>query len=450
MTLSFFGAAGEVTGSCCLVDTGKTKILVDCGMFQGGKGQYDKNLLPFPFAPSEIDAVILTHAHLDHVGRVPKLVHEGFTGRIFATHPTRLFARLMWEDAARVMKQDARQYHRAVVYHEEQVPPAFDQTHGMEYDADVNIAEGVIARFREAGHIFGSSFVELEVDGQTLTFSGDLGNDNVPILRDTAALGNSDVLIMESTYGNRGHEPTSERVPFLQKAIQDTVAQKGTLLIPAFSIERAQEILYELNGLSQSKQIPLLPIFLDSPLAMHALEVYKRFPKYYDHDAQVLRQAGDDFFTFPGLTIVEDTEGSRELRAKPGPKVIVAGSGMMHGGRVMKHLAEHLSDPTTIVLVVGYQGVGTTGRTIADGAKTVTIDHEQIEINADIRTSGSYSAHADKDKLVRWAMSAKVAPKKIVLVHGDPEAAEALEKALKEKLSGTEVVIPKFGEQVIC
>src|SRR5688572_5384030 len=164
MTLSFYGAAGEVTGSCCLVDTGKAKILVDCGMFQGGKGQYDKNLLPFPFAPSSIDAVILTHAHLDHVGRVPKLVHEGFTGRIFSTHPTRLFARLMWEDAARVMKQDARQYHRAVVYGEEQVPPAFDQTHGMEYDADVAIADGVVARFREAGHIFGSSFVELEID----------------------------------------------------------------------------------------------------------------------------------------------------------------------------------------------------------------------------------------------------------------------------------------------
>jgi metallo-beta-lactamase family protein len=448
MTLSFYGAAGEVTGSCCLVDTGASKLLVDCGMFQGPGGQYEKNLEPFPFAPSAVDAVLLTHTHLDHVGRVPKLVRDGFAGKIFSTHPTRHLAKLMWEDASRVMKQDARDRHRPVVYGEEAVPPAVALTHGVEYDAELPLEGGATARFHEGGHIFGSSFVELRADGKTVVFSGDLGNDDVPILRDTAALTACDALVLESTYGDRLHEAAETRAPSLRQAVHDIVARKGTLLIPAFSIERAQEIIYELNGLAEAHEIPNIPMFLDSPLAKAALEVYRKYPKYYDAEAQALRKAGDDFFAFPGLRITGDAGESRELRDLPGPKVIIAGSGMMHGGRVVRHLADHLAEENAIVLVVGYQAEGTLGRRVADGAKQVSIDGEQIEVRADVRKLGAYSAHADRSKLLRWLASGPSLPKKIVLTHGDPGSAASLAEEIRRQHPGLEVVVPAFGETV--
>ncbi|HTK03979.1 MAG TPA: MBL fold metallo-hydrolase, partial [Candidatus Eisenbacteria bacterium] len=391
MKITFHGAAREVTGSCTLVETPTTRVLVDCGLFQGNGNAYDRNMAPFPFEPSTIDAVILTHAHIDHIGRFPKLVKQGFSGRVFATHPTRLLARLMWQDAAHVMKDEARRHKRPGIYMPKDVGPAFDLLHGVPYDTTVRISDDFSFKFREAGHIFGSGFVEADVYGTRLVCSGDLGNDYVPILRPTARIVDGDVIVMESTYGDRVHENPKVRSERLKAAVLDCAKRKGTLLIPAFSLERAQEILYELNILVESKQVPALPTFLDSPLAIKALPIYHQFSEYYDQEAAELKSSGDDFFKFPGLEITKKPEESRSIIGVPSPKIVIAGSGMMHGGRIMHHLVDYLADPNTTVLVVGYQSAGTVGRAITEGAKTVRIDHQEVEVHAKIDIIGSYS-----------------------------------------------------------
>src|SRR3989338_6101087 len=281
MKMTFLGAAGEVTGSMTLVDTGKTRVLVDCGMIQGN-GNHLRNFEPFPFDAASIDAVIVTHAHIDHI---PKLVKEGFDGRIFCTHPTRLLAKLMWQDAAQVMKDEARQGNRPALYLPKDIAAVYDLTHGMEYNAEVQVSGDVRFRLRESGHIFGSAFVELEAGGAHLVFSGDVGNEQVPILRDTAPIDRGDIIITEGTYGDRIHDAAEQRTGHLAQAVRDTVARRGTLLIPAFSLERTQEILYELNGFVEAVAVPPVPMFLDSPLAIKILPIYKQFAQYYDRDA---------------------------------------------------------------------------------------------------------------------------------------------------------------------
>lgn len=446
MKLSFFGAAGEVTGSCTLVDTGTAKILVDCGNFQSGHMSYERNLDPFPFDPREIDAMIVTHAHIDHIGRIPKLVKEGFQGRIFATQPTRLLCKPMWEDAAEVMKHDSRRHHRPLIYEMHDIGPAFNLLHGVSYDVPIKIVDDVHAVFREAGHIFGSAFVELTVGDRHLVFSGDVGNDNTPILRDTDRIHEADaIVIMESTYGNRVHDDATGRMRRLEQAVKDAVGRRGTMLIPAFSLERAQELLYELNLLVENGAVPKVPFFLDSPLAIRVLPIYHQFPELYDRDAKELRQAGDDFFKFAGLTVTKEAEESERIKKVPPPKVIIAGSGMMHGGRIMRHLADYLDDSRTTVLVVGYQAAGTVGRAIADGAETVMIEHEHYDVRAKVEIIGAYSAHADSEKLLRWVQTGG-RPRRVLLNHGEPEAREALAERLRAL--GTEVTLPLMGETV--
>lgn len=445
MKLTFCGAAGEVTGSCTLVETPSTRVLIDCGLFQGNGNSYERNLASFPFDPSTVDALIVTHAHIDHIGRLPKLVKEGFKGRVFATNPTRLLAKLMWRDAAQVMKDEARRYKRPAVYASKDIGPCFELMHGVRYDTTVKVGSELSFRFREAGHIFGSAFAEIDAYGTRLVSSGDLGNDYVPILRPTARIVRGDVIIMESTYGDRVHEHPKERLARLKAAVLDSVGRKGTLMIPAFSLERAQEILYELSGLVESGQVPKVPVFLDSPLAIKALPIYHQFPEYYDEEAKELTEAGDDFFRFPGLQVTKKPDQSRAIRAVPPPKIIIAGSGMMHGGRIMHHLVDYLADPQNTVLIVGYQSSGTLGRRIADGVKTVKVEGHEIEVKARVDVIGSYSAHADRDKLARWVTSGRKPPKKVYLNHGEPEAAESLAATLRDA-HGLDVTVPKFGE----
>jgi metallo-beta-lactamase family protein len=447
MKLTFCGAAGEVTGSCILLETDHSKILVDCGYFQSGHMSYERNLEPFPFDPHALDAVVVTHAHIDHIGRLPKLVKEGFKGRIFATHPTRLLCKPMWQDAATVMKDDARRHHRPLIFETRDIATAYAQLHGVSYDTPVKITDETHAVFREVGHIFGSAFVEMDVAGRKIVFSGDVGNDNTPILRDTDTIhvGQGEVVVLESTYGNRIHEPSVERSRRLEKAIKETVAKRGTLLIPAFSLERAQELLYELNLLVENGAVPRVPFFFDSPLAIRVLPIYHQFPELYDRDAKELKEAGDDFFKFDGLVVTKTPKESASIRKVAPPKVIIAGSGMMHGGRIMRHLAEYLSDSRTTVLVVGYQAAGTVGRALCDGAKEVTIEHDKHEVKAKIDNIGAYSAHADADKLVRFATSAGK-PRLVILNHGEDDARTAL--AERFRAQGIEVAIPKMGESV--
>jgi metallo-beta-lactamase family protein len=445
MKLTFFGAAGEVTGSCTLVETGQTKVLVDCGYFQGSSMAYEHNAAPFPFNPAEIDALIITHAHIDHIGRVPKLVREGFAGRIFSTHPTRLISKMMWQDAADVMRSEAKLHHKDLIYGRQHINAAYALMHGVNYETRVKIADGVHVTFREAGHVFGSAFVEMEVGERRVVFSGDLGNDNAPILRDTEDTAGGDVIVLESTYGDREHEDPRFRTDRLKEVALKSIRSRGTLLIPAFSLERTQEILYELNSLVENGELPRVPIFLDSPLAIRMLPVYKQFSELYDRDAKELRNAGDDFFRFPGLEVTKKPAESDRIHDVKPPKIIIAGSGMMHGGRIMKHLHDHLDDPNTTVLVIGYQAGGTTGRALSEGAKKVTVEHDVIEVRAKLEVIGAYSAHADRKKLLRWAQSGRK-PGLVILNHGEDGPRQAL--AADFKAVGIETRMPALGDDI--
>lgn len=447
MKITLHGAAREVTGSCTLIETEKSRVLVDCGLFQGNGDSRERNAEPFPFDPASLDAVILTHAHIDHIGRIPKLVRQGFSGRIFATHPTRMLARLMLRDAANVMRDEARKGGHEPLYAKADVGAAFDAMHGVDYGTDIRLSSDAVCRLRDAGHIFGSAFIEIDVGGARLVCSGDLGNDYVPILRQSERFDRADIVLCESTYGGRSHEPPEERMRRLEQAVRSAADRKGVLLIPAFSLERTQELLYELNFLVENGRVPAIPVFLDSPLAIKVLPVYREFPEYYNREAQSLKASGDDFFKFQGLTVIKGAEASRGIVNTPPPKAIIAGSGMMHGGRIMRHLAEYLGDAGTTLLIVGYQARGTIGRAIREGAARVTVEGQTIEVKAKVETIEAYSAHADGAKLVRWITGGAMKPARVLCNHGEPEAAEALIETLGRE-HGIEASAPAAGESV--
>jgi metallo-beta-lactamase family protein len=443
MKITFLGAAREVTGSCILLESAKARVLIDCGLFQGGSVAFERNIKPFGVEPATLDAVILTHAHIDHIGRFPKLVKEGFGGRAFVTHPTRLLAKQMWMDAEHVMRDDARRFGKAPIYGQEDVWKAYDLLHGVEYGTPVRIADDITFHFRDAGHIFGSAFVEMDIEGKRLVCSGDIGNENVPILRPTEPMDPADIVIMESTYGDRVHEDPRTRSKLLKKAVVDTVKRRGVLMIPAFSLERTQEILYELNEMVEGGQLPRVPIFLDSPLAIKVLPIYHRFPEYYNRQARELSKT-DDFFQFPGLQITRKAEQSLAIASVPPPKVIIAGSGMMHGGRIMHHLVDYLNNPNNTLLIVGFQATGTIGREVLEGANRVHIDHEEILVKAKVEAIGAYSAHGDQLKLLNWLVSGKTKPKKVYLDHGEISAMEVLAGHIRQGKK-IETVLPEFG-----
>ncbi|MFH2063304.1 MAG: MBL fold metallo-hydrolase [bacterium] len=441
MKLTFHGAAGEVTGSKTLIEAAGRRILLDCGLIQG-EGSDRRNRAAWPFDPKSLDAVVVTHAHLDHIGLLPRLVRDGYGGPVFSTAPTREISRLMWEDEAKVRDEDAAAGAEPLFVSAD-IDETFGRIRGVGYGETVRVAPGVDVRFREAGHVLGSSFVELQADGLTLVGSGDIGNDNVPILRDTEPIGRADAVIMESTYGDRNHEgDESDRREVLRQAVAETVAGRAVLMIPAFSLERTQEILYELNGLVEGGSLPRVPIFLDSPLATGLLPIYRKHSECYDTEAKMLRQSGDDFFRFPGLRIMHGYRESLGIdRVRP-PKVIIAGSGMMSGGRIVRHLARYLGDPANTLLVIGFQGQGTLGRRIVERSESIVIDGQTVHVRAKVNQIEAFSAHADRDKLLRWlGSSGGVASGKVFLNHGEPEAAESLATAIREKQLAEEVTV---------
>ncbi|MBU0625473.1 MBL fold metallo-hydrolase [Patescibacteria group bacterium] len=444
MKLTFYGAAGEVTGSKTLIETGGQRFLLDCGLFHGESEQ--RNAEPFTFQAKSIDAVIITHAHLDHIGLLPKLIKEGFTGPVYTTEPTRLISKLMWEDAAKIQAEETEGGgHR--IYDLADVQKTYKLLQSVKYDEWRHLPGGVEIRFRDAGHILGSAFIELRAEGLTLVGSGDIGNDDVPIIKNTEPLAEADVIIMESTYGARNHESARGRSALLRRAILDIVKQHGTLIIPAFSLERTQEIIYEINGLIEGGSLPKLPVFLDGPLAINLLPIYRQFPELYDNEAMFMRATGDDFFRFPGLEITLRARESFNIDAVQPPKVIIAGSGMMGGGRVVRHLAHYLPDSKNMVLVVGYQALGTRGRQIADGARLVEIDGSEIEVSAEIRKIEAYSSHGDQSKLLGWLDTAHRLPQTIFLNHGEKDQSQALAEIIKASGRAGRVIVPE--EKVI-
>ncbi len=476
MRITFYGAAHEVTGSCSLLEAEGLKILVDCGMFQGSNFNEGKNFDPLPFAAGELNAVIVTHAHLDHTGRLPLLIKGGFTGNFYATPPTIELTKLILEDAYEIMAYDNRKFGKPILYEQADIAKVMEQFKPIDYYAElilknpkevadellaqnvgasgktttvtkIKIATGAVAvKFYDAGHIFGSAFVEMNAEGKKVVFSGDIGNVNVPILRDTDSLpANVDVAVCESTYGDRLHESTDERQEIIQKMVTEAVKRGGVLMIPSFSLERTQELIYELNELVERKhKLPHVPIYLDSPLAIDALKVYRKYHQYYDEEATRLFKGGDDLFDFPELTKCESREESKRINQVHPPKVIIAGAGMMNGGRIVHHALRYLSDSSSTLLIIGYQAQGTLGRKILDGEKTVIIMGEKVKVKCKVKAVGAFSAHADQDKLLDWIGGGETTPKKVYLNHGEPQASEVLAKRIIGDL-GVKATVVNMG-----
>ncbi|PIY62083.1 hypothetical protein COY93_03925 [Candidatus Uhrbacteria bacterium CG_4_10_14_0_8_um_filter_58_22] len=446
MKLTFYGAAGEVTGSKTLIEAGGRRILLDCGLIQG-EGSDLRNRAPWAFDPKSIDAVIVTHAHLDHIGLLPRLVKDGYGGPVFATEPTREISHIMWEDEAKVRDEDTEAGIEPL-FGQEEIDATYRLLRGANYGESVRVAPGFDVVFRDAGHVLGSAFVEMRVDGLTLVGSGDIGNDRVPILRDTEPMAEADAVILESTYGNRTHDGSEAgREDLLRRALIQTAERKAVLMIPAFSLERTQEILYELNGLVEGGAVPKMPIFLDSPLATSLLPIFKSHPECFDEQAKVLRAMGDDFFSFPGLKITHNYRNSLAIDKVKSPKVIIAGSGMMSDGRIMRHLGRYLQDSNNLLLVIGFQGQGTIGRQIVDGAEAVMIDGHTVPVRAEVRQIESFSAHGDRDKLLHWLKSSGRTPGHVFLNHGEPEAAESLAEGVRQTGEAGQVDVAMEGKE---
>ncbi len=446
MNLTFCGGTGQVTGSNYLLTTGRHKVLVDCGLFQGSSFAGDENFKAFPYEPKEIEAVFITHAHLDHVGRLPKLYREGFRGKIYSTPATRDCAELILLDSEKLLCQEAERRGQAQFCTIGTVESVMRLWHSVEYDTDLQHGE-IFARFFDAGHILGSSSIAIRAEGKTVVFSGDIGNYPAPIIRPTVFPAKADYVVMESTYGNENHDPQEKRREYLEEVIRETVSRGGVLMIPAFALERTQDLLYHLNELFAEGRIPRVPVFLDSPLAIKLTAIYHKYRRYYNEEAERSIQEGDDIFNFPGLHLTLTSELSKAINEVAAPKIIIAGSGMSHGGRILHHEHRYLADPASTILFIGYQAVGSLGRRILEGAREVDIFGDLIPVNAQVRNITSYSAHADQPKLLEWIAATKDTVKHVFVTHGELDRAGALAESIRTEL-GLSAVVPEMGDTV--
>ena len=448
MKLTFFGAAHAVTGSCHCLEVGGKKILIDCGL-QQGRDEHDDNALDF--APSYIDYVIVTHAHIDHSGRIPLLVKEGFQGEIYATRLTAQLLSIMLRDSAFIQESDAQWQNQKgrragrpevePLYTVADAEAAMQQVVSAEYGQMVDLCEGVQIRFRDAGHLLGSSMVEIWAteNGVTkkLVFSGDLGNIDQPIIRDPEYLDTADYVVMESTYGDRNHEPPESYTEALAQLIDETFAQGGNVIIPSFAVGRTQELLYFLREIKDEglvKSAPNFRVCVDSPLAAEATRIYSGDLRgYLDEEAIEVLQGGDDLFTFPGLTLVQSTEESKALNMDRSSKIIISASGMCDAGRIRHHLKHNLWRPECAVVFVGYQAEGSLGRRLLEGAKSVKLFGEEIAVNARIVNFKGLSSHADRDHLLAWIEHFAPTPQQVFVVHGDSEVTDLFAKDLNAR-----------------
>lgn len=453
MKLYFYGGARTVTGANYLLEIEqpkektKLKILVDCGLTQGAQHVEERNYDKFPYQPSEVSFLLVTHSHIDHIGRIPKLYHDGFNGQILLTEPTKDFSAVMLEDSQGLLADEAERKGKKPLYSMIDVNQSLKLMKGVGYDKKIKLAKDVYCCFRDAGHVLGSAIIEIYAEGKKIVFSGDLGNPPVPFLRPTEFIKKADYLLIESTYGDRLHEVTAKRKDLLENAIEDTVARGGNLIIPSFALERTQELLYELNGLVENHRIPKVPIFIDSPLAIKTTFIYQKHPKYYNKEAKRLVKEGDNLFDFPGLVLTRTTAESKRINDVAAPKIIVAGSGMSTGGRILHHELRYLSDPKSMILFIGYQVAGTLGRRILDGAKEVKIFRERVSVKAEVRSIPGYSAHADQKMLVNWVEKMRKSLKRVFVVQGEEKPARVLAQVIKDNL-GIEATVPKFGDVV--
>lgn len=448
-TLTFCGGALGPTGSNFLFETEEKKALVDCGLFQGEEISDVKNEESFPYEPSEIDTLFVTHTHLDHIGRIPKLVQGGFRGKIWSTPPTRDIAELMFHDSRQVLERQARQRGGEAPYTEDDIRMIMSLWETKRYHEEIPLDPDTRVRFLDAGHILGSAMVEITYNERKILFSGDLGNTPAPLLHDTEVPSDISCLVMESVYGDRNHEDKEERQDIVRRTIKETISRKGTLIIPVFSIERTQDMLFELNHLVENNEIPSVPVFLDSPLAIRVTEVYKRYQDQFNDSARDLISSGDDIFRFPMLRFTEAREDSMAIAEVDGPKIIMAGSGMMNGGRIVHHAKRYLPDHKNTLLLVGYQAVGTLGRRLQEGEKSVYIEDEKIPVRAEVVTIHGYSAHKQSDDLIDLVagMAKSDTLRKVFVVLGEPHASLFLAQKIRD-LIGIDASVPRDGESV--
>jgi len=532
----FLGGAATVTGSQFLLETDRAKVVIDCGLFQGTPDERMRNLVPLGYDPATLDAMLLTHAHLDHCGLIPRVVKAGFRGPIYATAGTIELAALVLLDSGRLQEQftkremrwEKRHPDRAVAddlaEHEQYlaavdlaaaaetladspaiappgdlhsgehlptiiepeptwVPPVQSPGHvahtlapdpdldpdavlyterdaraslasfrPVRYDEETEVAPGLHARFVDAGHILGSAIIVVRVeasDGQserTIVFSGDLGRPGAPILRDYTAVTKADYVLVETTYGGREHEPHAEAMGVLTETIQLVAQNNGVLLVPAFAIGRTQELIYALDRLIDQGAIPVLPLYLDSPMGSKATDIYRRHVEYYDETAAQLQRSGGTPLDYPSQVITNDFVDSQSIADAPRPHMIVASNGMLTGGRVVGHLARLLADPDATLLFVGYQGVGTLGASLQGGARTARINGQIVEVRCQVRSISGFSAHADEPQILAWLSKFSEPPKRVFLVHGEPDAQTAIEA--KIQALGFPTAVPRWRERV--
>lgn len=456
MKIEFHGANRDVTGSCHLVRCREKTILIDCGLYQGGREMDEENRNDFGFDPAEVDYLILTHAHLDHCGRIPLLVKKGFNGKIVTTPATRELARLVMLDSARIQEEEAKYKLKKARRHgnrTDNIAPLYntiDALASLDYFTDITgfqkkhtLAKGIDISFYDAGHILGSASVamDIEEDGvrRRIVFSGDLGNSDRVILRDPVTPPDADIVVMETTYGNRTHKQLGPSIDELFAAINRTLSRGGNVLIPSFALERAQEILYYLReGVEQNLLPESMQVFLDSPMAISATQIFRRHPECYDADALEVLRSGDDPFSLPGLHFTREAAESMEINKIRGGAVIIAGSGMCTGGRIRHHLKHNLWRRDSSVVFVGYAAHGTLARRIVDGEEEVRIFGDEISVKADVHTIGGFSAHADQEELLAW-YGQTGAPARTFLVHGEEESMQVF----GSHLENTKVEMPQ-------
>jgi metallo-beta-lactamase family protein len=430
---------GEVTGSNFLVESlpagqagDGVKILIDCGLVQGLPRADTENRDPFKYDPSAVDYLLVTHAHLDHIGRIPKLIKDGFRGRIFSTGITKELAEPMLEDARSVMDTEARERGILPLYEKKDIETALSIWEGMPYHRETELSGGFSFYLKDAGHILGSAMIELRRNGKKIVFTGDLGNSPAPLLRDTEIVDDAEYLVMESVYGDREHEPQGERDKRFAHIVKNTVKRGGTVVIPAFSLERTQNILYSLNNLVEGHGIPSVPVFVDSPLAIKVTEIYKAHEKDFNEKVREEIREGDDIFSFPKLEFTETSRDSDHIKKIHGPKIILAGSGMSAGGRVTKHEKEYLPDTKNTILLVGYQSLGTLGRRLEEGERTVIIEGQKVRVRAQIENIRGFSSHKDSSRLLEFAAKDREKAKQIFVVMGEPKASLFLTQRLRD------------------